>query len=359
MQDGFSILSPAGYIMDVSVVLPQNGPGTYGGVIVSQALPCGSVQIRGKGEHSLYGPQGYPLSGRQGTMWINCITGAAGANQAVVFLAMSPTRMLGVALDTNNRPYALITDIYGFQVGKSGVFGPSIPANTPLMIQFAWDSEHTVYAGDSAGFQFNNQVAVWWPDVITWTPFVPSVVYVGTSLGGLALSDFTGVVDKVQIGDQVIFDLIPGALIEAEEYLSANANMLGNSSATAGMDLVLGGFSDMDGDSSIGADATMAYDASSTMDGDSSAGLGAIVAYDAGSSMDGDSSAGLGATVAYDAGSSMDGDSSIGLGATVDYDASSTMDGDSSVGAGATASYDSSDTMSGDSSVTATATVVP
>jgi hypothetical protein len=230
-------------------------------------------------------------------MQINCTTGAPGTAQAVAFIAVSPSIMLGVAVDTTNRPYALIIDNLGFSVGRSGTFGPALPAGVPLTIQFAWDVENIVYADDRAGFQFNDQVAVWYPDVATWAPFVPTTLYVGTSLGGLALSNFTGVVGKVQVGDKVVFEIAPGAIIEEEEYLSGNAVMPGLSTVSGTMDLILGGFATINGDSGETADGTVLYAAGDTMAGDSGETADGTVLYAAGDTMAGDSSVSATATV--------------------------------------------------------------
>jgi hypothetical protein len=358
MQDGFSIISPAGYFMNVGVVSPLNGPGTYGGVVVAQILPGGSVQARGVGEHIL-SPLGYQLSGRQGTMLINCTTGTAGSAQGIAFIAVSPTIMLGVALDTDNRPYGVILDILGNQAGKSGVFGPPILEGTPLTIQFAWDINNIVYADDRAGFQFNNQVEVWYPDVVTWTPFVPTSLYVGTSFGGLSLADFAGTVGMVQVSNEVTFDVLPGAIIEEEEYFNANATMPGESTASAVPFLVLGGDATLDGDSSQTADADMALAGASTMDGDSSVtALGGLFDQET-LTLNGDSSQTAGATVALVGASTMAGDSSQTVGGTVALAGAAAPAGDSSQTAGVTVAYAGGSTMDGDSGFTATATVTP
>jgi len=342
MQDGFSILSPAGYIMDVSVVTPRGGPGTYGGVVVAQQLPGGSVMARGVGQHSLAGPRGYRLTGRRGTMRINCTAGPPGGNQAVAFLGVAttdgspPTRLLGVALDPNNVPYGIIVDNMGFSVGKSGVMGPPILEGTPIEIQFAWDADHLVYADDQAAFQFNNNVAVWYPDVASWDPFTPTVLYVGTTLSGLGLTEFTGTVGKVQVGGLVTFEVVPGAVVEEEEIHQGNANMPGESTVGADISLVLGGDTTMAGDSTVGADGSVVFDAISTMAGDSSTAMDIDIYDEESSTMAGASSVAAGATVKYGDAPTMAGDSTVGADAEVAYDGVSTMDGDSSVTANAT-----------------------
>lgn len=230
MQDTFSILSPAGYVMDVGAVAPANGTGTYGGVFVSKLLSGADVQVRGVGEHALNGR----LSGRHGTMVINCTTGAVGSARGVAFIALTPTLILGVALDSSNRPYALLVDAFGTTIGQSEAIA-AISAGTPLTIQLAWDAVNVVRDGVHAGFQYNEQVAAWTTAPGVWTPFVPTSLYVGTAFSGHALADFNGVINKVQVGDTVVFSPVVGAAVA--EDLNGSAQFAGTSTFTASADV--------------------------------------------------------------------------------------------------------------------------
>jgi hypothetical protein len=326
MQDSFSILSPAGYVMDVGIVPSVNGTGTYGSVFVSKLLPGGLVQARGRGEYPLDGR----LSGRQGTMQINCITGTAGASQAVAFIAVSPTLLLGVAVDATNRPYALLVDILGNLVGQSEAMGPALLAGTPLTIELAWDSQNVVRQGDHTAFQFNDQIADWGAtNVPVWIPFVPTKLYVGTSLGGYGLSSFTGIIGKVQIGDTVTFVTVVGAS-EAED-LGDSADFYGESDFAADAGVVLDASVDSSGDSDFTSDANVAWDASVDSAGASdlaaAAGLNFEVDVDASGSSDLTANSDI--TWAADANAS--GSSDLGADVTITLDADADASGSSDV----------------------------
>lgn len=250
-MDTLTVLSPAGYLINYSVVGLGNGSvsNTSGGVSVSQLLPGGGVQAQGVGEHALNSR----LSGRHGTMLVNATAGATGSARAVAFIAVSPTILLGVALDNSNRPYALLLDLYGTTVGQSEV-GAAVPVGEPLTVQLAWDAENLVYNGLHAGVQSNNQVLDWTTlPSAPWTPFIPTVLYVGTSLNGLGLGDFNGTISRVQVGDTVVFVPIPGAAVS--EDLSASATLAGVSTLAAAATVAYEGGAAMVGDSTVVAEA--------------------------------------------------------------------------------------------------------
>lgn len=250
MSENFSILSPAGYVMDARMIAPVGGPGSYGPAVVSPILP---------GFHTL-GTGVFPatgLSGRQGTIRVSLVTGTAGGSaQAVVMLALSPTVMLGVILNTNNQPYALLIDQFGTTVGASKPDPPTHAAGTPLEITLAWNSKGVVYNGFYAGVLANVDLPGWaTPPVAAWTPFVPSVVYVGTSLGGLGLADFTGTIRVVQVADSVLFAVPPG--INVEETFSGFALMAGTSSMSLSATVKYAGTTTIAGQSAMTADGTL------------------------------------------------------------------------------------------------------
>jgi hypothetical protein len=264
MLDGFSILSPAGYVMDVSVVSPVNGTGTFGPQFVSQILPGGGIHTRGFGEIPVTG-----ISGRQGTIRANFITGAAGTNQALAFIAVSTTVLLGIALDTLNRPYVILKNLSGTTIGQSNVVGGPVAAGVPLLVQFAWNSQGIVYAGLHAGVEMEGEVADWITSPnASWAFFVPTKLYVGTTLGGLGLGSFTGVIGNIQVSDQVIFSPLTSDVIEATTGITAS--MAGASTMTATARVVYKGAATLAGSAAVAATARVVYDGSSTMAGSSS-----------------------------------------------------------------------------------------
>jgi len=336
MPDTFSILSPAGFIMEVDVVPPQNGPGTHGRNIVSTLLPGANVQVRGVGEHTLQTPRGFSLSGRVGTMQIDCSAGAQGVDQAVAFLRAG-SLYLGVAVDAINRPYALIYDQFGNLAGKSAIFTPPpVPEGQNLEITLAWDVENVVYFGRHAGFQYNDWVALWYTNVPPWTPFQPTSLMVGTTFGQLALADFAGTIDRVQVGNEVIWDIAPGASIEVAEQHQGQALMPGDSSWIAVPSLILGADSTMAGDSTASGTATVAYEGAATMAGDSSVTPGAGVTYQVDSTMAGDSSVAADIDIYDEIDLTLNGDSSVAAAADVALAGGSNMPGDSGFTANAT-----------------------
>jgi hypothetical protein len=352
MQDSFSILSPAGYVMDVGIVPSVNGTGTYGSVFVSKLLPGGLVQARGRGEYSLEGR----LSGRQGTMQINCITGTDGASQAVAFIAVSPTLLLGVAVDATNRPYALLVDILGNLVGQSEAMGPALPAGTPLTIELAWDSQNVVRQGDHAAFQFNDQIADWGAtNVPVWIPFVPTKLYVGTSLGGYGLLSFTGIIGKVQIGDTVTFVTVVGAS-EAED-LGDNADLYGESDFAADAGVIWDASVDSSGVSDLASDAnvTLAGEADYIGDSDLAAAAGLNFEVDVDSA--GSSDLGADATGTWAVESAQNGEANVTAEADVAWDASVDASGASDLAAAAGLNFEVDADASGSSDLTADANV--
>lgn len=248
MSETFSILSPAGYVMDVRMIAPVGGPGSYGPGVVAPILP---------GFHTL-GTGVFPatgLSGRQGTIRVSLVTGTAGGGaQAVAMLALSPTILLGVALDTHNQPYALLIDQFGTTVGVSRPDVAVLPAGVPLEVTLAWNSKGVVYNGLYAGVLFNADLPGWTTSPsAAWTPFVPSFVYVGTSLGSLA--DFTGTIRIVQMADSVLFAVPPGTNIE--ETFSGFVAMAGSSSMSLTATVKYQGAATMAGHAAMTADATV------------------------------------------------------------------------------------------------------
>jgi hypothetical protein len=253
MQEAASILSPAGFIMDVSVVAPTNGVGTYGPTFVAPLLPGAAFHTRGTGVFPL---ASLGLSGRQGTIQVGITPGATGSARAIVFLALSPTVMLGIALDSTNRPYAILKNAAGTTVGQSTAEPGTIAAGTPLALTLAWNSQGVVANGINAALLINSNVVSWGtvPNAV-WTPFVPTAVYVGTTLGALGLSDALGTIGTVQISDQVAF--FPPVGADVAESFTDSAQMSGNSTMSLHATVVYQGGSTMAGDSTMDADGTL------------------------------------------------------------------------------------------------------
>jgi len=216
MQDQSFTLSSAGYIMEVAVVAPVNGTGTWGGPFLFPVLSGATFHTRGTGTFTLPGA-GAPVSGQQGTMHATLTTGPAGTAQAVAFLALSPTVMLGFALDTTNRPYVVLQDENGVTVGESNPLLDAVPEGTPLTLNFAWNAKGSVDGINYAGLMANGSVADWSvAPAAEWDAFIPSAIHVGTSLGALGLSSFTGTIGNVQVSNQVIFLPSGGSTTDGE-----------------------------------------------------------------------------------------------------------------------------------------------
>lgn len=224
MQESAFILSPAGYIVDVGVVAPVNGTGTFGQQYVAPILSGGAFHTRGIGQFDLTGQ----FAGRQGAMRVALTTGAAGTSQAVAFIALSSTVMLGLALDTSNRPYAILKDQYGTTVGLTKVVAGALPSGTPLELTLSWNSKGVVLGTRYGSLTVGSTVTDWVTSpVAAWDYFVPTRLYVGTTLGGLGLGDFVGKIGIVQVGNQVV---APTAGSETAEAIAEVAAFAGTSS---------------------------------------------------------------------------------------------------------------------------------
>jgi len=252
MPDTASILSPTGAIFAPNWTLTGvNGTNSSPGFVFPD-LPGKAFGNGGQGEYMVSG-----VSGRQGTLQINLTTGAAGSARAVAFLWVSATVLLGVALDSSNRPYAILKNMYGATVGQSAVSPVAIGAGVPLEIILSWDSQGMVFAGRQAGMMINGSLVDWSTSpTAPWSFLVPSKVLIGTSLAALGLNDFVvGVIGSVQIGNQVVFT--PSANAPVAEGLAAGAALVGNSTVTPSARVTYAADATMSGSSSVGADANL------------------------------------------------------------------------------------------------------
>jgi len=352
MQDNFSIISPAGYVMDIGVISPSNGTGTYGNVSVSKVLPGGFVQARGRGDYPITGS----LSGRQGTMLINCTTGTGGASQAVAFIAFSPTLLLGVALDASNRPYGLLVDTSGNVVGQSEAAGPTLAAGVPLTIELAWDSQKAVRLGGYAALQFNGLIANWNPIVLAWVPFVPTTLYVGTSFGGYGFSTFTGTVGKVQVSDTVIFETSEWE-VEAQD-LGDSAHLYGSSSISMHAGVDWAAVTDISAGSSFAPDAKIVRLVLSNLSAGSSFAPDAKIVRLALSNLLGGANIAPSAGVDWTAAASLSGETNIISNATEDLAALSSLPGSADVTAGTKVSRPVSTNISAGANLTSNGTAI-
>lgn len=252
MQESASILSPAGFIIDVGVVAPVNGTGTMGQQYVAPLLPGGAFHTRGTGTFDLSDKM---VSGRQGALSVTLTTGTAGSAQAVALLALSPTAMLGIALDTSNRPYALLKDVFGTTVGQSKPLSTAIAAGVPLTITLSWNSQGVVFGGRFASFTVGGVVTDWTiSPVAAWSWLTPSLLHIGTSLGALGLSNFTGTIGIVQLGSQVV---APPAGSDTAETVAETSTMAGSAAVSASIVRKTPVTSAMAGSAAVSASATV------------------------------------------------------------------------------------------------------
>lgn len=252
MQDSFSIISPAGFVMNIGFGSqpPTNGTGTYGPVTVTQPLPGGSLLANGVGVQTITPGT---ISGAQGTMSAAFTTGVSGTAQGVVFIAVSPTVLLGIALDALNRPYAILTDVLGNIVGESLVSGSVVAAGTPMNVQLEWNSASAVSPPLFAEFEAGALIEDWATrPVSVWTPFKPTLLYVGTALGGQGLGDFVGKMGLVQVSNRATFTVLPSSQVADEDAVT----MAGSASMTATAHAQWSISTSMIGDSSVSANAT-------------------------------------------------------------------------------------------------------
>jgi len=201
--DGFTILSPAGYHMNVGVSAPTvNGLGTYGPVVVTEPLPGGKFQAAGRGQNIL--APGC-LMGASGAIQVRYLTGAAGTGRVVCALGTADgSAFIAVSVDTLNRPFATITDNAGTTVAESQGLGLTIPAGEQVTFTVTWDSSELVpgaggyyAAAKHDGDVFDSGAWSTVPSAI-WNSFVPATMFMGYRPGA---TEFNGTVLKVQAGN--------------------------------------------------------------------------------------------------------------------------------------------------------------
>lgn len=201
--DGFTILSPAGYHMDVGVSTPTvNGLGTYGPVVVTEPLPGGKFQSSGRGQNIL---EPGCLMGASGAIQVRYLTGASGTERVVCALGTADgSAFIAVSVDTLNRPFATITDNTGTVVAMSQGLGLTIPEGEQVTFTVTWDSSELVSGagGYYAAAKHDGDVfagSSWSPEPnAVWDSFVPATMFMGYRPGA---TEFNGSVLKVQAGN--------------------------------------------------------------------------------------------------------------------------------------------------------------
>lgn len=184
------IIYPAGYIglMDYAPF----------GVSIIEPLQTPGLIARTTGVY----PLNYGLCGTQGTIEASFTVGAAGSGRLLVFLVdqwPSPTKYIGIGLDSSNRPYALMSvDGLGTVYGQSSPTLPAFASGTSLTARLSYNLRSPLYETRTAVIQVNDETeGDWVPDpVVTAYGFTPGALVVG--LAGLSLAAFNGAVRWVQ-----------------------------------------------------------------------------------------------------------------------------------------------------------------
>lgn len=222
----FTMISPAGYLVSI------NHP-NYSNPDVFRPT------TQSKGIFNTIGAM--PLSGwlgRQGTIMAAATVGATGSARAIAFLVdryPSPTKYIGIAVDSSNRPYAQMSvDGVGTVIGRSTSSGSIITAGSPINVRLAFNALAPVHNSWMAAFQIDDvTIGVWSTDPdTTWTPFIPAFLLVGIPpVGGI--SALNGAIRHVQLSE--IAEIISRSGEEtAEESISTTvaANSVIAASAT-------------------------------------------------------------------------------------------------------------------------------
>ena len=258
MSEQFMI-SPAGFIAHINHgAIPPN-------LDVYRPLDGEVVAVPTTGVVSLSG-----YLGRQGTILASITVGAAGTARAVAFLVdrwPSPTKYIGLGLDTTNRPFAKM-NVRGTGVsGQSLPSGPAVINGDPLNICIAFNALAAISGEFMATFQVDGAtLGVWSIDPIgPWTPFVPTVLLVGVSPGG-GLADLNGVVRHVEVSSKVA---LSSRTVPATEEESISLILQANSSLTSAGRMKYAATSGPTADAALSAQAGAVYAADADIEADS------------------------------------------------------------------------------------------
>ncbi len=214
MADFF--LSPTGRVVgfDPPGVSARPGGGNQGTLAVRQSLPGVAFELR----KACYVPvTAAQIPGARGYMDVRCLTGVAGASpQALVFLCLSATVYLGLAHDTSNRPYLVLTDAAGTVIARTAPTGPARATGLPLHIQMAWDATAGI-DGTRHAYMVVNDVPgldrTWTTDPqADWTSFSPTELQAGATtvsgydpfVGTLRLVTVTTLVPTLSISPYLV-----------------------------------------------------------------------------------------------------------------------------------------------------------
>jgi len=194
--DTASILSSTGLVLDPNLILTGiNGTDTDVGR-VSRAVPGELLGAFRKGEFDIF------HSGRQGTLEIDVVTGAAGAAVALLKLQSTGSDSLVVFLDATNRPNVIMV-VGGVTVAAWAGSGAAIAVGTPLQLRFVWDSRTAFNGGLYANFTTisgASLVGAWSTNPISaWTPAPMTKALTGWAP---TYTDFNGSITKMQVGDK-------------------------------------------------------------------------------------------------------------------------------------------------------------
>lgn len=195
---GLVISGPVALIRYNVVGWSPTGSGQYTPPTISPAV--GGISMSGIGDFPL---TGYNVTGRQGELDVVFTTGTAGTTQHVVALVdkvPTPVGYLGVFLDTQNRPYVVVTDVSGSIVAQTTPLGAAIPAGAVIHAFVEWNSVAAINGPDFVAIEVG-EVALenWGKEPATaWTPFQPTILAAGDGFGSYSV--LTGSIGNVQIG---------------------------------------------------------------------------------------------------------------------------------------------------------------
>jgi hypothetical protein len=255
------MISPAGFIVDVN----YTGVSPYYELAVTEPLQHPGVTAKGVGDTLLHSE----LSGRQGTLEVFCLVGATGTARSLVFLVdnlSSPTKYIGVALDTSNRPYVLVSvDGAGGTYALSTPVGSTIPSGTRLDVRLVFNAFNPVDGAYYVAIQVAETIINLWvtEPLSTWEPFLPGALCAGSAVAGLAA--FNGTIQKVQANSSV--ELIEYNVHEVEvDSMSSVVRNVVVIDAGLGVDRPVA--SDLDGSVAIAAGIGVVQPVASAMTAD-------------------------------------------------------------------------------------------
>lgn len=147
--------------------------------------------------------------GDRGTIDTLITLGAAGANHSVAFLVdqwPNPTRYIGIALDTQNRPFAYMSvNGLGTVLGQGSPTGPALTAGTQHRVRIAYNLRAPIQEDRTAYFQVNGLTQSNWatePGVASGL-FRPQFLVVGAQTLQ-NYSEFNGSISWIQVCDNAV-----------------------------------------------------------------------------------------------------------------------------------------------------------